>query len=619
RLDRATAAELKGEAAEVTVTRAKEMPVAEILRRLQAFEDNQERRLDHYQAVNTTHLRFHLGASSQTIEATFEGAFFYRQGEGFDWAWQHFLINGVRWRGKKIPEIPLIQPEKAAAMPLAIHFSKRYSYRLRGSERIEGRDCWVVDFQPTSTASAEKGRLYRGTVWIDKQVYARVKTRALQLGLSGDVLSNDETTLYSPVDRQGRPATWSPASYVLPLKVLGQQILSVLNGTTVVEKETDLSQVIVNGSDFSARREQVLSSDSTMVHDTNKGLRYLVKEKGKPGRVVKEGYKKTKLFALGGAFYDSSLSYPLPLAGINYLSFDFRGTGNQLNVFFAGALLTANLAQPHLFGSNFDFGGSVFALGIAGTDNYYQGSRELPAQEVEVRPASASLKLGHPLGSFTKVNLTYQLDYDHYQRSSNTAPGFVLPASHFTHSLSLNLDFSRSGYGLGASVSRNRRSRWAPWGFAGNSDYSPDKRDFTKWGALASKNWYLSKFQRVSAEIDYDGGSNLDRFSKYSFGFFSPTRVHGYPSNRVRASEVEAAHLSYGFEIGQLFRLDLVGDAAWATDKETDLKHQILAGTGLVGTFMGPWQTVVNLDVGFPVAGPANGVVAYVVFLKLFR
>jgi hypothetical protein len=34
---------------------------------------------------------------------------------------------------------------------------------------------------------------------------------------------------------------------------------------------------------------------------------------------------------------------------------------------------------------------------------------------------------------------------------------------------------------------------------------------------------------------------------------------------------------------------------------------------------MGPWQTLVTLDVGLPVAGPDHGFVLYLVFLKLFR
>jgi hypothetical protein len=87
----------------------------------------------------------------------------------------------------------------------------------------------------------------------------------------------------------------------------------------------------------------------------------------------------------------------------------------------------------------------------------------------------------------------------------------------------------------------------------------------------------------------------------------------------VRATEVWAGHASYGFEIGEAFRLDGVADAAIATDKETGLDHKLLAGVGVAGTFIGPWQTVVNMDVGTPVAGPDKGFVLYLVFLKLFK
>ena len=33
---------------------------------------------------------------------------------------------------------------------------------------------------------------------------------------------------------------------------------------------------------------------------------------------------------------------------------------------------------------------------------------------------------------------------------------------------------------------------------------------------------------------------------------------------------------------------------------------------------MGPWQTIVQIDLGAALAGPDDGFVAYVVFLKLF-
>ncbi|OQC35776.1 MAG: hypothetical protein BWX64_02317 [Acidobacteria bacterium ADurb.Bin051] len=119
--------------------------------------------------------------------------------------------------------------------------------------------------------------------------------------------------------------------------------------------------------------------------------------------------------------------------------------------------------------------------------------------------------------------------------------------------------------------------------------------------------------------MEYLGGSRLDRFSKYGFGIFGDSRVHGYQIGKIRAEEAVATHLSYGFEIGQLLRLDAVGDVAWATDRASGLHRETLAGVGVAGTFIGPWETIVNLDVGVPVAGPDSGLTVYIVFLKLFH
>ncbi len=615
-LDRPTAAERQGVAEKVTVSGQREIPVEEILRRLQAFEDAQSRKLEHYSATNTTSLRFQPSAGTQAIEATLQGPFFFDPKTGADWAWETLYVNGVRWRGKTLPEIPLIQPEKAAALPLEIHFTKEYRYRLRGSGTIDGRDAWVVDFAPAGPG--EKGKLYQGSVWIDKQLYSRLRTRAVQVGLEGEVLSNEETLFYTPVDANGQTAPWSTQSYVLPLRLVAQQILSVVNNATVVERETRLTDVRINAPGFTEARQKVDASDVTMVRDTPKGLRYLVKD-GQGERVIKEGYSVSKLFGAAGVFYDDSLDYPLPLAGINYFSFDYKGTGQQVNLFYGGVLLIGNVAQPRVFGSRFDAGAQVFAIAVPSTDTFYRNGREIQGEDIKQLPANVSFKLGHPIGNFIKVDTEYEILYFHYGKADTTAKDFVLPTDNLTHSFSLTTSFARSGYRLAASGSYNLRSSWDFWGLPGNPDFDKTKKDFTTWDASASKNWYLPKFQKIGLEFDYASGSDLDRFSKYQFGFFGGTRVHGYQSNSVRATEVLAGHASYGFEIGEAFRLDGIADAAIATDKETGLDHELLAGVGVAGTFMGPWQTVVNLDVGTPVAGPDSGFVLYVVFLKLFK
>jgi hypothetical protein len=617
RVERMTIAELEGIAEALTIADERRIPVEEVLRRLQAFEDAQNRRIRHWQALNSTTFRFQAASGVQAVEATFEGEIFFRPGEPYDWAWQRFFLNGVRWRGRSIPEIPLVQPEKAAAMPLEISFTREYRYALRGTATVSGRDCWVVEFAPA--VPVEGRTLFRGTVWVDRETSARVRTRAVQLGLQGEVLSNEETIDYSPVDAAGEPAAWSARSFVLPLRTVGQQILSVVNTTTVVEREVLLTNVAVNGPEFDARREQVLASEATMVRDTDAGLRYLVQEGAAPGeRVVKEGYDTSKLFLLGGVLYDDSLDYPLPLAGINYFDLEFGGAKRQLNAFFGGVLGIVNYADPRLFGSKIDLGADLFALAISTSDQLYRDGRESVAEEIEERPARMTLNLGFPLGQFVKVGTSYRLAWTKYGRGDDTASEFVLPRDHLTQTLGVGVQFARSGYRLSARADRSRRSKWEAWGLPGNDEFDPDARTYTTWELAAAKNWYLPGFRKVGLELNWSDGENLDRFSKYQFGFFGGNRVRGYQIGKVRAERALAAHATYGFEIGNLLRLDAVGDAAWASDRTSGLDRELLAGVGLQGSFVGPWQTLVSIDIGTPVAGPDDGVVAYIVFLKLF-
>jgi len=620
RLERPSAAELEGVAEEVTIASEREVPVEEILRRLQAFEDGQSRHLVRYQAVNATTLRFQAASGVQAVEATFEGEFFFRQGRPFDWAWQNFYVNGVKWRGKSIPEIPLIQPEKAAAMPLEILFTKEYRYALRGSATVNGRNCWEVEFEPA--VPVEGRNLYRGTVWIDREIWARVRSRAVQLGLEGEVLSNEETMDYSPVDENGAPAPWVASSYFLPLKVIGQQILSVLNTATVVEKEVRLTGIRINGPEFDQRREEVMAGSSTMVRDTDKGFRYLVKDESTGEREVKEGFDTDRLFLVGGTFYDDSLDYPLPLIGLNYFNLDAGGKKRQLNAFFGGVLGILSYADPRLFDSKFDLGADVFGIAIASSDQLFRSDGEAPGEEVKELPARVTLNIGHPLGNFVKWSGSYELAHSSFSTTDNTAPDFVVPRDHFTHSLSTGVAFSRSGYRLALGGAFHQRSQWDFWGAPGaaaNGDFDPQAKDYLTWHLSASKNWYLANFRKLGLQVEVLGGSDLDRFSKYQFGFFGATRVHGYQIGKVRAEEVLAGHASYGFELGKLLRLDAVLDAAWATDPASSLDRELLSGIGIAGTFMGPWETLINLDIGTPIAGPDDGFVAYIVFLKLFR
>jgi hypothetical protein len=612
--DRPTAEELDGFEDRIQVAGERRMPVEEILRRLQAFEDDQQRRIDHYQAINTLYLR--LQAEQGSIDVSYTGDFFFRRDQGFDWVWEEFFLTGLKWRSKRMPEVPLVQPEKAVSMPVEIRLTADYTYRLRGTTTVRGRGCWVVDFKPIDPGPGRS--LYQGTVWVDREIYARVRTRAIQLGLEGEVISNEEVRSYSPVDADGQPAPWVRESYFLPLRVVGQQTLSILSLTLPVERETVLTDVRINRPEFDRNRETALASDQTMVRDTDEGLRYLRKDEY-GSRIVDERPRTSRLFLLGGVFWDESVNFPIPLAGVNYLDFDFKDSGNQLNVFFAGALLTASVSDPRLFDSRWNAGASLNGVFFKRTDELYREGSIVPEESVQGRTASASVYAGRPLTNFIKLDLRYRIATETFERADDTSDDFVIPQDTLTHRFQTGLIYARSGYRFGLSGSYNSRSDWQFWGLPGNTEYDPDQKDYVRWQATLSKTWWMKKYRSFEVSLEHLDGSKLDRFSGYDFGIFGDASVAGYQSGLVRAHQADGVHVEYGINYFDKIRFEVEGDAVWASNPTTGLSDELLAGIGIGGSLNLPWQLASDFEIGYALTGPGKGnFAARIFFLRLF-
>ena len=104
----------------------------------------------------------------------------------------------------------------------------------------------MVRFEPVR----EDAALYRGTVWIDKQTFARVRVHAVQGRLSAPVVSNDETQRYTPVIVGNRPV-------FLFSGLTARQIVLIAGRNLLVEKSVEFSDFQVNDpetSTASARR-----------------------------------------------------------------------------------------------------------------------------------------------------------------------------------------------------------------------------------------------------------------------------------------------------------------------------------------------------------------------------
>lgn len=597
--------------------------VEEIIRNHQAYRSYEESIQPRYVAKDTTKLRFQL-AGSEAIEATIAGDFFSDPKGRADWVWSDFYINGVKWKYGRIPELPLIQPEKVTQLPLDIHLTNEYRYVLVRETELNGYRTYEVRFEPPPNAPASLP-LYRGTVWIDAKTWARIRISMIQMHMTGEVLSNEERVDFEPFARASHgPLTPAQVATTDPREILwlarevdAQQVISANGRANPVLRNTTFTDFRIDPADYEQRIAEASKSDARMVRETNAGLRYL--EKNPSGeRVVKEGFDSSRKFLLGGLHHDSGLEFPvLPLGGVDYFNFDLWHKGIQTNVFFAGIIVAANATNPNVGGTQTNIGGDLFAIAVPTTNVIYRNGIEQTGEDVRARPTLMSVRAGHPFLGFGKVDVSLGLSHVAYSRATDTDASFLVPENTYIVTPGVDASYSRGGYTLSAFYDFNQRTSWRPWGNL--AEYDPNQKSFTDFGGTIGKSFYLPKFQRLGLEVDYVGGQRLDRFSKYELGYFGQQRIHGIRSGSVRAEKAMMGHLSYGFVFSDQFRLEAFYDAGLITDRTAGYHREPFQGVGIGGQTIGPWGTLLRLDIGKTVGRNAQtGFVANVVFLKLF-
>ncbi len=607
----------------LNITGHRSIPVEEIIRNHQTYKSYQESIQPRYVARDATKLRFTM-TGGDAIEATIAGDYFSDPKGRADWVWQDFYINGVKWKYGKIPELPLIQPEKVTQLPLDIHLTNEYRYELVRETDLLGYHTYEVRFEPPAKASATLP-LYRGTVWIDTRTWARIRLSMVQLNLTGEILSNDERVDFQPFARTTHaPLTAADVAKTDPREILwlpkvvsAQQVVSAAGHGTVVLRETDFTDFRIDPADYDTHLADAEKSDARMVRETKAGLRYL--ERTPAGeRVVKEGFDSARTFLLGGIHHDSGLQYPVvPLGGIDYFNFDFKHTGIQTNVFFAGVVLVANATNPNVANTQTNVGADLFAIAIPSTQSLYRNGKEQLGEEVKALPTRISLRAGHPFLQFGKVDVSLTVEHDTYMRSDNTASTFTVPSDTFVITPSIDGQYARWGATVTGFFDYNKRTTWKPWG--NPAEFDPKQKTYMDFGGSIAKSIYLPKFQRIGVEVDYMDGTRLDRFSQYGFGFFGAQRIHGIKSGSVLADRAILGHLSYGFVFSDQFRLEAFYDHGLIDNKLAGYQREPFQGLGIAGQTVGPYGTLLRLDIGKTIGRNAQkGFVADVVFLKLF-
>ena len=606
----ATPGYLKGpESAQVTG--AHELTAEEIIARHQEFQADQDARLQTVMATARISYHYTVASAQFGIDVSTLNNFYWDRVVGAEWEQKEFYFNGVLWTGNKPPDLPLIQPEKVVILPLDIHLNKDYTYRLLGRDKADGRDCYQLEFAPVPG----KEGLYRGRVWIDAGIFAKVKISSVQSGLTPPVTSNDEQDTYAPAPGSGENPLW-----VLQ-RIDGQQRHTLAGVNLIVMRQVVFSDFVLNSPDFEAKRQAAYASNHVMMRDTEKGFRYL--DRNEAGeRVVRTTETRSTTLAAVGVYRQQNLDYPVvPLLGIDYFSFDFKNSKNQVNFFFAGALLQASIQNPSMGQTKIDAGVSLFGVAFSVTDQYYVQGDKIDAVDVRQRTQDLSFNLGYPLGNFFKIKALASVDYLQFGHAEDAADSFVVPSDTTELGFGLLGQFDRRGWTVQAQAENYRRSTWEPWGdrnptstAVGSlySEFDPDDSSFLLYQAQISKQIILPRFQKVVLHASFLSGSRLDRFSKYQFGFFD-TRVRGFAGSGVRFDRGVTATAGYEFNLGNVVRFGASVD--WGRIRNDDLSetdptlegYQQFTGAGLSGNFMGPWNTLFQFDYGIALQSDIPG------------
>lgn len=560
------------------------LSIDEIVARHRQYQTRLDEAVQNYRASAVMEQHFRPSLTDPGYDVVTENTYFVTD-DGVEFEELSFAVNGSKW-GTDRPAFPLLQAEKVLSLPLELRLSQDYRYALAGTERVGEVDCYRVRFEPTRDDEAR----FRGTVWIDRRTFARVKVHAVQTRTAPPIASNEETHLYEPVTAIGG------VPIVLLTRLTARQIVLIAGRNLLLEKAASFSDFHVNAPDFESRRQAARASDRIMYRETDRGLRHFVKENG--GRVVSERATTRARAMAMGVLIDPSFGYPLPIFGLNILDFEFRGRPDtQFALLFAGVLAAGNLQRPRLAGTPLDASLDFFAIAPPASDRLYAGGGEREDERLLTWPLSAGLNLGWQYSPFQKAALNYQFRFDGYVRDRTTSETFVTPSSTTSHGLGGAWEYKRGGYSLAANAIWFARSQWKPWGPADALVVDPP-RTYTKYAAHLSRDVYLDIVQKVHLNASYFGGRDLDRFSRYQFGLFDDTRIHGVPASGVRFDRLGMIRGSYSLNLFEQYRLDLFAEQAWGQDRAVDRSWRPLTGLGAAVNVRAPWHTILRIDAG---------------------
>jgi hypothetical protein len=483
--------------------------------------------------------------------------------------------------------LPQLEPEKVLTQPLELTLNERYTYKLLGTEQIEGAQCFVVGVEP----KAQDENLYSGKIWIDGVSFREVRQTLSQRGAKSNVVVNVETQNFALVnDSQGN-------QYNLLRSVSAQQTLNAAGRDFLLQRTLQFSDYAINTPRYAEDLTAAHRSDAPMYRETDQGLRELKIKGGE--RVLQQTSEKRIVSLVGGAMYAGTFNFPIPIAGLSMADFDYRHTGAQLSIFFAGPILATDLSKQYR--TKYRLAADLALSALPGENRVYNGNVENTAEEIWAWEQTIGGRASWQATShFSATAFTY-LAYDIYRRTSDTSTAYEPPRNGVKLLPGLQMRLTDKGYIFTADGTRGQRLDWRAFGYP--SSTARPQSAYTLYDADLNKDYYIRKFTKGGWDLAYFGGDQLDRFSRYFPSFFSSPRIHGIPGGTDSFDAIAMSNVHYGFNVMDLMKIE--GMYSYARARNLDESSHFKKFDGLETNFntAGPKGTLIQGTVSYALDG----------------
>lgn len=580
----------------VEVKSGVDLSVEEIIARWQQYREAQRQKLENYVTSSFMNLHFESTNVVSAFDVSMQIKRFYDRAGQTELAQTALYVNGVKFNNKYEFPLPQLEPEKVLTPPLELKLNERYAYKLLGTEKVNGALCFVVSVQPKVSDIT----LYSGKIWIDGTTFREVKQTLSQRGDQSNIVANVETQNYALVpDGKG-------SQFNLLRSISEQQTLNAAGRDFLLQRTIQFTDYEINTSQFNSSLAAEHNSQDPMYRDTDNGLRTLKIQGGE--RVLEENTQKRISSIVGGAMYEGTFNFPIPIAGLSIADFDYRHTGAQLSTFYAGVLLATDLSKQ--YGTKYRLSGDLALSAIPGEDRLYTGNTEATGAEIWSWAEDIGVRTTWLATTHLSLTATGYLEYDLYHATSDTSSQYVVPRSGIAVIPGAQIRFTDKGYTFTADGSRGQRIGWKQFGctvsslqLTGCSPAQPLESGYTLYDGDLNKDYYFKKFTKGGWDLSYYGGNQLDRFSRYFPSIFSQPNVHGIPTGTDSFDAIAMVNAHYGFNVMDMIKFDLMYNYARARNEEESSHFRKFDGLETHINTPGPFGTLMQSTVSYALDG----------------